>query len=90
MDFETEISDVAKKQLLSTPANREQLHKEFYEKLAKENNCTIDEIIAFKESNNLVVHESPDCKTLLLLPREIHDNLPHTGGVEMFRTLRGI
>lgn len=90
MDFETEISDLAKKQLLSTPANREQLHKEFYEKLAKENNCSINEIIAFKESNNLVVHESPDCKTLLLLPREIHDNLLHTGGVEMFRTLRGI
>lgn len=90
MDFETEISDLAKQQLLSTPANREQLHKEFYEKLAKENNCTVDEIIAFKESHNLVVHESPDCKTLLLLPREIHDNMPHTGGVEMFRTLKGL
>lgn len=90
MDFESEISEAAKKQLLSTPVNREQLHEEFYVKLAKENNCTVDEIISFKESNNLVVHESPDCKTLLLLPREIHDNLPHTGGVDMFRTLNGI
>ncbi len=90
MDFESEISEAARKQLLSTPVNREQLHEEFYVKLAKENNCTVDEIITFKESNNLVVHESPDCKTLLLLPREIHDNLPHTGGVDMFRTLNGI
>lgn len=90
MDFESEISEAARQQLLSTPVNREQLHKEFYVKLAKENNCTVDEIITFKESNNLVVHESPDCKTLLLLPREIHDNLPHTGGVDMFRTLNGI
>ncbi len=90
MDFNSDISQEARQELLSNPPKRTKLHEEFYKKLALENNCTVDEIKKLKEKNNWVVHECNDCKTIMLLPREVHDNLPHTGGVEMFRTLNGI
>lgn len=87
MNFDTGISEKAKQGLLKSKPNREQLHEEFYTKLAKEHNCTVQEIKAIKENNNLVVHECADCQTLLLVPRELHDNLTHSGGVEMYRML---
>lgn len=90
IDFDSELSAESRAMLLSPKKDRAGLHEEFYAKLAKENNCTVAEIKAIKESQNLVVHECPDCKTLLLIPREVHDNMPHTGGVEMFRMINGL
>lgn len=90
MNFDTDISDKARLELLGAKPKRTQLHEEFYSKLAKERHCTVAEIKAYKEKYNLVVHECADCETLMLVPREIHDNLTHSGGVEMYRALNGI
>ena len=90
LDFDTDISDKARAGLLNSKKDRAQLHEEFYEKLARENGMTVDEVKAFKEANNLVVHECSDCKTLMLVPREIHDNVSHPGGVDMFRAFNGL
>ena len=90
LDFDKDISETARAQILSEKKNRQQLHIEFYNKLAKEQKCSVQQIISFKEKNNLVVHECSDCKTLLLIPREIHDNIAHTGGIEMFRMFHGM
>ena len=90
MNFDTDISDKARQELLGPKPKRTQLHEEFYAKLAKERNCTVEEIKNFKEKHNLVVYECSDCETLMLVPREIHDNLTHSGGVEMYRALNGI
>ena len=42
-----------------------------------------------KEDSRLVWHEDTDCKTLYLVPQEIHNNLHHFGGIGMLRVLRG-
>ena len=41
-----------------------------------------------KENNRLVWHEDTDCKTMYLVPQEIHNNLHHFGGIGMLRVLR--
>lgn len=41
-----------------------------------------------KEKNRWVWHEDTDCKTLYLVPQEIHNNLNHFGGIGMLRILR--
>lgn len=74
----------AKEKLLQDKPNRDELHEYFYEKLAKEKNMTVDEIKRFKESKNLVPHETVDGR-IQLIPREIHDNIVHEGGVALFR-----
>ena len=78
------IPKEAKKKLLQEKPNRDALHEYFYEKLAKENNMTVQEIKSFKESKNLVPHETIDGR-IQLIPREIHDNVVHEGGVALFR-----
>ena len=82
----SKIPDKAKKQLLKEKPQRTALHDYFYEKLAKEKNMTVEEIHRFKDKNNLVPHETIDGR-IQLVPREIHDNLTHEGGVALFRDL---
>ena len=82
----SKIPDKAKKQLLKEKPQRTALHDYFYEKLAKEKNMTVEEIYRFKDKNNLVPHETIDGR-IQLVPREIHDNLTHEGGVALFRDL---
>lgn len=82
----SKIPDKAKKQLLKEKPQRTALHDYFYDKLAKEKKMTVEEIRHFKESNNLVPHETIDGR-IQLVPREIHDNLTHEGGVALFRDL---
>lgn len=74
----------AKDKLLQDKPNRDELHEYFYKKLAKEKNMTVEEIKRFKESKNLVPHETTDGR-IQLIPREIHDNIVHEGGVSLFR-----
>ena len=78
------IPPKAKEKLLKDKPNRDELHEYFYEKLAKEKNMTVGEIKRFKESKNLVPHETTDGR-IQLIPREIHDNIVHEGGVALFR-----
>lgn len=82
----SKIPDKAKNQLLKEKPQRTALHDYFYEKLAKEKNMTVEEIHRFKDKNNLVPHETIDGR-IQLVPREIHDNLTHEGGVALFRDL---
>ena len=97
--------------------NRQSLHEEAFEKMAKEMGITIDELKVikgdadaaqrlakkwgcsvddvFKRCGNpnrrqYVLHEDPNCKTLRLIPREIHANLPHDGGIEMYKIIAGM
>lgn len=42
---------------------------------------TVDDVVAFREHNNLTWHECADGKTMQLVPTEIHDACRHSGGV---------
>lgn len=117
IDFDLDLSEKAKVGLLSPKKNREHLHWEVFEKMAKENGYSVDMIRVMKGDsapvkklmeqfgcseqevwnmcNNpnrvaRVLHEASDCKTVFLVPREIHDNINHCGGVDMYRALNGL
>lgn len=117
IDFDTELSAKAKDGLLSPKKNRQHLHMEVFEKMAKENGCSVDMIRVMKGDSEpverlmkqincseqevwdmcknpgrvqRVIHECPDCKTVLLVSKEVHDNINHSGGVDMFRAFNGL
>ena len=61
-------------------------NKEPVSRLAKQWGCSEKEV--WKRCNNpnqrqLVWHEEPDCKTLRLVPIEVHANVTHAGGISM-------
>lgn len=57
------------------------------EKLAEARGCSPDEIKQWREENGYTWHECSDCKTMQLVPSEIHNNVAHTGGIsEMKKT----
>lgn len=64
------------------------LQEEAFRILANNLHKTVEEIQTYKEQNRLVWHEDTDCKTLYLVPQEIHNNLHHFGGIGMLRILR--
>ncbi len=62
---------------------RQGLHDTAFAKLAKLKGWTLEDTYAYKDKLNLVWHEDIDCKMLYLVPREVHDNIPHFGGIGM-------
>lgn len=51
------------------------------EKLAEKLGCSPQDVKIWIKENNYTWHECSDCKTLQLVPREIHANIKHDGGV---------
>jgi hypothetical protein len=43
------------------------------------------EIKQYRKDNSLTWHECEDTKTLQLVPSEIHNNIPHTGGISVIK-----
>ena len=71
------------------PDKRTSLHEAAFDKLSKKLKKDIREIKDIKENkkDKLVWHEDIDCKTLYLVPREIHDNLDHFGGIGIYKCI---
>jgi hypothetical protein len=40
-----------------------------------------------REGNPLVIHEDYDCKTLMLVPKYLHDNWRHYGGIRLAQVI---
>ncbi|MGL5592660.1 MAG: HNH endonuclease [Cetobacterium sp.] len=51
------------------------------QKLAEERKCTPGEIRKWRQENGYTWHERSDCETMDLVPSEIHNNVPHSGGI---------
>ncbi|WP_339006117.1 HNH endonuclease [Fusobacterium animalis] len=49
--------------------------------LAKERGCTPQEIKKWRIENKYTWHECKDCKTMQLVPIEVHGNIEHKGGI---------
>lgn len=64
---------------------RTRLHDMAFEVLAKDLGKTVDEVIKWKNENVYVWHECANMKTMQLVPREIHDNITHQGGVALLK-----
>ncbi len=55
------------------------------EKLAQERGCTKQEVQQWRGEHNYTWHERSDCKTMDKVPREIHGNVSHSGGISKIR-----
>ena len=58
------------------------------EKLAEERGCTKQEIMDWMKENKYTWHERSDCKTMDLVPTEIHGNIHHSGGISKIKSSR--
>lgn len=51
--------------------------------LAKKTGKSPEEIKQWRKENGYTWHEHQDCKTMQLVPKEIHNNTPHSGGISI-------
>ena len=54
-------------------------------KLADQRGCTVEEVRQWRIDNNYTWHEMEDCKTMQKVPREVHGNIPHDGGISKLK-----
>lgn len=55
------------------------------EKLAEKWECTPREVANWRKENSYTWHECKDCQTMQLVPSEVHNNIPHEGGISVAR-----
>ena len=81
-DWERELGKDGIRHIVET-GDRQYLHEAGFSLLASKLGKSVQEVKEYKERLNLVWHEEPDCETLRLVAREVHDNIRHFGGVAM-------
>ena len=81
-DWERELGLEGIRHIVET-GDRQYLHEAGFAMLARKMGKSVQEVKEYKERLNLVWHEEPDCETLRLVVREVHDNIRHFGGVAM-------
>lgn len=81
-DWERELGKEGIRHIVET-GDRQYLHEAGFALLAKNMGKSVQEVKEYKECLNLVWHEEPDCETLRLVSREVHDNIRHFGGIAM-------
>ena len=55
-------------------------------KMSEQKGCTQKEIETWRLENKYTWHECKDCKTMQLVPTEVHGNIPHAGGIAEIKT----
>ena len=55
------------------------------EALAKQRGCSPEDVKKWREENDYTWHECRDCKTMQKVPREVHNNIDHSGGVSEYK-----
>ena len=53
--------------------------------LADYKGCTKQEVQNWMKENNYTWHERSDCRTMDKVPREIHNNINHSGGISVIK-----
>lgn len=69
--------------------NRFKLHEAAFNLLASLIDIPVQDVRLWKDVYLLVWHECCDLKTMQLVPREIHDNIPHQGGIALLKASIG-
>lgn len=49
--------------------------------MAKKKDCLPQEVVAWRKENGYTWHECKDMKTMQKVPRSVHNNIPHSGGI---------
>lgn len=56
---------------------------------SKQKNISPEEIEKWRKENGYTWHECRDMKTMQLVPSEIHNNIPHSGGISEIKKMNG-
>lgn len=56
---------------------------------AKKRGCMPQEVRAWRNENKYTWHECGDCKTMNKVPSEVHNNIPHSGGISEVKKREG-
>jgi len=59
------------------------------EQLALQRGCTPAEVKKWRQEHGYTWHECRDCETLQKVPREVHNNADHSGGVSEYKRKNG-
>jgi len=51
------------------------------QKLAEQKGCTPEEVAKWRKENGYTWHECKDMETMQKVPSEVHNNVPHSGGI---------
>lgn len=86
-DGEPDFSKVSKGevQIKDFTDNRASNFDQADEVLAKQWNCTPEDVAKWRKENKYTWHEKSDCKTMQLVPTEVHGNVPHSGGISSYK-----
>ena len=55
------------------------------EALALQRGCNPEEVAQWRKENHYTWHECNDCKTMQKVPSEVHGNIPHSGGISVYK-----
>ena len=51
------------------------------EKLAEQEGCAPEEVAQWRKEHGYTWHECKDCKTMQMVPSDVHGNISHSGGI---------
>lgn len=87
-DGEPDFSDISKGevQIDDFTDDRGSNFDQADEKLADQRGCTPEEVEAWRKENGYTWHECRDCATMQKVPREVHGNISHYGGVSGYKS----
>lgn len=66
--------------------NRDANFDQADEKMAKQWGCAPEDVTHWRKENRYTWHECIDCKTMQLVPTEVHGNIPHSGGISEYKS----
>lgn len=73
--------------------NRAKNFEQADEKLAKQSPekwKSAEDVENWRKENNYTWHECSDCKTMQLVPSEVHNNMPHSGGISEYKSKKEV
>lgn len=88
-DGEPDFSEIMKDEVeidnFTTERNRN--FPQADEKLAEKWGCSPRDVADWRKENGYTWHECKDCKTMQLVPSEVHNNVPHEGGISVAKRI---
>ncbi len=82
-DGEPDFSEISKGDVKIEPfsENRSDNFDKADIELAKQKGCTPEEVAKWRKENDYTWHECKDMETMQKVPCEVHNNIPHSGGI---------
>lgn len=86
-DGEPDFSDVSKGDVKidDFTDDRDSNFSQADEKLAEQKGCSPEDVKKWRKENGYTWHECGDCESMQKVPSEVHNNMPHSGGISEYK-----